>query len=209
MHLFESIDEAIQRWRVWDIKTHIQIAMYTDRIEIISLGGLPAGLSKEEYLSGNVSILRNPIIAGVFYRLSFIEQFGTGVMRIIDEYRQSFSKPKFEVTENNIKIILPVIEMDDSNLSEEEVVIYNILKDERELSRGMLDEKSGFSKSKTRRIINSLVDKSIVEKRGGGPGTTYTLKNNWRVIEWGNEVIMDWDFMFNNRKNEERKKWKL
>ena len=44
------------------------------------------------------------------------------------------------------------------------------------LSRGELDQKTGFSKSKTLRIINSLVDKSIVKKIGGGAGTTYTLK---------------------------------
>lgn len=171
----EALANAIVH-RVWDIKTHIQIGMYTDRIEISSPGGLPAGISKEEYLSGNVSILRNPIIAGVFYRLNFIEQFGTGVMRIIDEYRQSISKPKFEITENNIRIILPVIEIDESNLLEDEVIIFNILMDEVELSRGQLDEKTGFSKSKTLRIINSLVDKSIVKKIGGGAGTTYTLK---------------------------------
>lgn len=171
----ESLANAMVH-RVWDIKTHIQIGMYTDRIEISSPGGLPVGISKEEYLSGNVSILRNPIIAGVFYRLNFIEQFGTGVMRIIDEYRQSISKPKFEITENNIRIILPVIEIDGSNLLEDEVIIYNILMDEVELSRGELDEKTGFSKSKTLRIINSLVDKSIVKKIGGGAGTTYTLK---------------------------------
>lgn len=171
----EALANAIVH-RVWDIKTHIQIGMYADRIEISSPGGLPAGISKEEYLSGNVSILRNPIIAGVFYRLNFIEQFGTGVMRIIDEYRQSISKPKFEITENNIRIILPVIEIDESNLLEDEVIIFNILMDEVELSRGELDEKTGFSKSKTIRIINSLVDKSIVKKIGRGPGTTYTLK---------------------------------
>ena len=170
----ESLANAIVH-RVWDIKTHIQIAMYKDRIEINSPGGLPAGISKEEYLSGNLSILRNPIIAGVFYRLNFIEQFGTGVMRIIDEYRQSISKPRFEIYENNIKIILPVIEIDESNLAEDEVVIYNILKDEVELSRGELDEKSGFNKSKTLRIINGLINKNLVRKLGRGPGTTYTV----------------------------------
>ena len=97
-------------------------------------------------------------------------------MRIINEYRQSISKAKFEITENNIRIILPVIEIDESNLLEDEVIIFNILMDEVELSRGELDEKTGFSKSKTLRIINSLVDKSIVKKIGGGAGTTYTLK---------------------------------
>ena len=35
-------------------------------------GGLPQGLSKEEYLSGQISILRNPIIANVFFRLGLI-----------------------------------------------------------------------------------------------------------------------------------------
>ena len=170
----ESLANAIVH-RVWDIKTHIQIAMYKNRIEINSPGGLPAGISKEEYLSGNLSILRNPIIAGVFYRLNFIEQFGTGVMRIIDEYRESISKPRFEISENNIKIILPVIEIDKSNLAEDEVVIYNILKDEVELTRGELDEKSGFNKSKTLRIINGLVNKNLIRKLGRGPGTTYTV----------------------------------
>lgn len=71
---------------------------------------------------------------------------------------------------------MTVIEIDESNLLEDEVVIYNILMDEVELSRGELDERSGFSKSKTLRIINSLVDKSIIKRIGGGPGTTYTLK---------------------------------
>ena len=171
----ESLANGIVH-RLWDIQRHIQISMHKDRIEINSPGGLPIGISKEEYLKGNVSLLRNPIIAGVFYRLKFIEQFGTGVMRIRDEYRQSISKPKFEITENNIRIILPLVERDESNLSEDEVVIYNLLNAGVELSRGELDEKSGFSKSKTLRIVNKLVDKRIVQKIGGGPGTRYTLK---------------------------------
>ena len=97
-------------------------------------------------------------------------------MRIIDEYRQSVSKPKFEITENNIRIVLPVTETDESYLLEDELIIYKILKDGVELSRGELDKKSGFSKSKTLRVINHLADKSIVKKTGRGPGTTYTLK---------------------------------
>ena len=171
----ESLANAIVH-RVWDVKTHIQISMYEDRIEINSPGGLPLGISKDEYLNGNISILRNPIIAGVFYRLNLIEQFGTGVMRIIEEYRHSMSKPKFEISENNIRIILPVIQIDDSNLSEDEVIIYNLLKDEVELSRVELDDKSGFNKSRTLRIINNLADKNLIRKLGKGPATTYTLR---------------------------------
>ena len=60
-------------------------------------------------------------------------------------------------------------------MAEDEVVIYNILKDEVELTRGELDEKSGFNKSKTLRIINGLVNKNLIRKLGRGPGTTYTV----------------------------------
>jgi ATP-dependent DNA helicase RecG len=76
----ESLANAIVH-RVWDINSYIQISMYEDRIEINSPGGLPEGIPTDEYLYGNISVLRNPIIAGVFYRLDIIEKFGTGITR--------------------------------------------------------------------------------------------------------------------------------
>ena len=75
-----------------------------------------------------------------------------------------------------ICIRLPVIDINKLDLSEEEFLILNILKDEIELSRGEIDKKLGFNKSKTLRIINNLVDKNIMQKLGKGPGTTYRLK---------------------------------
>ena len=113
--------------------------MYEDRIEINSPGGLPAGISKQEYLYGNISVLRNPIIAGVFYRLNIIEKFGTGITRINEEYAHSISKPNFDVSENRIMIVLPVTEIDKLDLSKNELSIYGILKEEVELSRGEID----------------------------------------------------------------------
>lgn len=170
----EALANAIVH-RVWDVKAHIQIAMYKDRIEINSPGGLPPGISKDDYLDRNVSILRNPIIAGVFYRLNLIEQFGTGIIRIVREYQDSITKPNFDISDNNIRIVLPVIEIDQLNLSEDETIIYNILKDGIELTRREIDKKSGFNKSKTLRLINNLINKNVIRKLGQGPGTTYTV----------------------------------
>jgi len=171
----ESLANAIVH-RVWDINSYIQISMYEDRIEINSPGGLPEGISKDEYLYGNISVLRNPIIAGVFYRLDIIEKFGTGIARINKEYEDSLSKPSFDISRKSICIRLPVIDINKLDLSKEEFLIINILKDEIELSRRELDEKSGYNKSKTLRAINNLVDKNIIQKLGKGPRTTYKLK---------------------------------
>jgi ATP-dependent DNA helicase RecG len=171
----ESLANAIVH-RVWDVNSYIQISMYDDRIEINSPGGLPEGISQEEYLYGNISVLRNPIIAGVFYRLDIIEKFGTGVTRINKEYIKSISKPSFNISKNNINIQLPLIESDKLNLVKDEAIIYKILKDEIELSRGELDKKAGFNKAKTLRMLNGLIDKNIIQKLGKGPGTTYRIR---------------------------------
>lgn len=170
----EALANAIIH-RVWDINSYIQISMYDDLIEIKSPGGLPNGLSKKEYLHYNISVLRNPIISGVFYRLGIIEKFGTGIARINREYINSLSKPDFHIEENSISILLPVIRTDTSDLAKDEIKIYNLLKKEKELSRKELDDALGFDKAKTIRILNNLVKKKIIIKQKQGPGTTYKL----------------------------------
>jgi len=171
----ESLANAIVH-RVWDTNSYIQIAMYEDKIEINSPGGLPTGIAEDEYLYGNISVLRNPIIAGVFNRLNIIEKFGTGIARINKEYTHSITKPDFEVSENRIRILLPVCENDLRDLSEDENKIYQLLKEEIELSRKEIDLKTGFNKAKTLRILNRLVDKNTIQKIGSGATLTYKLK---------------------------------
>ena len=72
---FEAFREAIANslvHRVWDIKTNIKVEMFQDKVRISSPGGLMAGMSSEDYINGNNSYLRNPIIAEVFHRLNII-----------------------------------------------------------------------------------------------------------------------------------------
>lgn len=171
----EAVANAIVH-RVWDVNAYIKISMYDDRIEVYSPGGLPKGLTEEEYMFGNISVLRNPIIAGVFYRLNLIEQFGTGIARINKEYTHNLMKPNYVVSENNIMIRLPVSGMDKTALPEDEMTIYDILKKSVELSREDIGVQSDFSKSKTIRVIQRLLDRNIIEKLGKGPAVTYRLK---------------------------------
>ena len=97
----EAIANALVH-RMWDVKASIKVSMYSDRIEINSPGGLPEGINEEEYLNGQISILRNPIIGNVFFRLKYIEKFGTGIMRINYAYKDAIEKPKYKVFSNSI-----------------------------------------------------------------------------------------------------------
>ena len=67
------------------------IELYSDRIEITSGGGLPQGLSLEEFLEG-VTAPRNKELIRVFKDVDLIENIGSGVLRILDAYDKSCFK---------------------------------------------------------------------------------------------------------------------
>lgn len=60
----------------------VQVAVYDDRLEVTSPGGLYNGLTYEDALNGH-SKLRNRAIANVFNQMGLIEAWGTGIKRMI------------------------------------------------------------------------------------------------------------------------------
>jgi ATP-dependent DNA helicase RecG len=60
----------------------IKLAIFDDRLEVLSPGMLPSGLSVETIQAGR-SEIRNKVIARFFREINFIEQWGTGIRKII------------------------------------------------------------------------------------------------------------------------------
>lgn len=158
--------------RTWDVSAHIRVLMFDDRIEIISPGGLPSGMTKEEYLRGSVSMLRNPILGNIFYRLHMVEILGTGILRIRGAYRNSGKHPMFEVSDNCIKVVLPV--MDSLELTEDEKIVYGALSRITPKSAGEITGAVPFGRSKVAMLLKCLVDKGCVTIHGNGRGTKYS-----------------------------------
>lgn len=174
----EAFREAIANaliYRAWDVEAQIRVLMFDDRLEVISPGGLPSGISEPEYLSGRISVLRNRNLANVFYRLGFVEIFGTGITRIKQLYEDSIRKPDFEVTENTIKIILPVFE-ENLNLTEDERAVYSILSRTLLKPIGEIAPYLPFGKSKTTQLLKKLCQKGVIVVEGKGRGTKYIIK---------------------------------
>lgn len=167
----EAVANAIVH-RTWDVPANITISMLPDRIEIASPGSLPAGLTVDEYLGGRISLLRNPILANVFFRLRYIEKFGTGVLRINEAYSGFERRPSFDVRTESIVVTLPVV--NELHMSKDEKTVMAAIPGNVTLSRLEIESRTGFSKDKTIRILNVLLGKGSLAKHGDGRGTRYS-----------------------------------
>lgn len=169
----EAIANALVH-RAWDVNASIKVSMYEDRIEISSPGGLPSELSEEEYLNGQISILRNPIIGNVFFRLKYIEKFGTGILRINYAYEESVKKPIYKVFDNSIMITLPVFETK-GKLTTTERRLVHLLEENDEMSRKQIEIEMQLGKATVIRLLNDLAKRNIICKKGAGRAVKYTL----------------------------------
>jgi predicted HTH transcriptional regulator len=83
-----------------------KVAIFDDRLEITNPGFLPFGLTLEAALSG-VSRLRNRVIGRTFRELGLIEQWGSGIGRMLAACRAvGLAPPRFEEIGTNFRITL-------------------------------------------------------------------------------------------------------
>ena len=170
----ETIANALIH-RTWDVNYNIRVSMYEDKIEISSPGGLPSGISEKEYLNGQISQLRNPILANIFFRLKYIEMFGTGIRRINESYKDYSVKPAFEIFENSIKITLPIITTR-LFLTTDEKIVMDILEKGAILSSSEILKMTELKKDKLNRLLKKLIQKNYIDVIGNGRGTKYLKK---------------------------------
>ena len=81
----EAITNAVMH-RDWFFDgANVFVEVYADRIEVISPGALPKGMSVADL--GHKTVRRNTLVADLLHRIDFIEKAGTGIRRILDGAR--------------------------------------------------------------------------------------------------------------------------
>ena len=120
------------------------VSLFSDRIEVLSLGGLVRGVEMDDIMLG-VSYLRNRRLAEVFYRLHFVEAYGTGISKIKKTYEKYSVKPHFECSSHAFKVTLPKLAFNKSISANKNVALSDsselYLKKSKSAGRG----NSGFA----------------------------------------------------------------
>lgn len=174
--------------RDYNFNGSILISLFDNRIEIVSLGGLVKGISIKDIFNG-VSETRNPNLANIFYRLKYVESFGTGIERIMETYQEYYDKrPIFQNTENTFKVILYNINYESEDvinnfvINEEPVeldanlLLEKYLKKNKVINRASLQEILNISKTSAVNLLNKMIKDGKIMQVGEGKNTFYILK---------------------------------
>ncbi len=150
---------------------NIKVAVFDDRIEITSPGMLPFGLTIEAAISG-VSKLRNRVIGRVLRELGLIEQWGSGIGRMISACREAgLQQPRFEEIGNSFKVTL--FNRRVSAPSKEEpkwqVQLEKYLLEHNEISTANAARIWDVSDRAARTRLRKLVSKEFLAEIGTGP----------------------------------------
>ena len=157
------------------------ISMYDDRLEFVSIGGLPAGIDLEDIMLG-LSVCRNPKLAAVFYRLELIEAYGTGMPKIMEAYGSSDVRPEIKVTNHAFKITLPnrnfinkasTVRSNVNIPAANEERILELMDSAGYIVRSDVDKMLNVSQATSNRILKHMISEGLIYQEGAGRKTKY------------------------------------
>ena len=183
----------------------IQVAVYDDRLEVTSPGGLYNGLTYEEVMNGH-SKIRNKAIANIFSQMGLVEAWGSGIKRIFNAAKEyDLPEPQFQEFDNMFRVELfrnnSMTELEKEagessekvrrrvgegsdiirgyELSDTQKKIVNLLLYDRQLSAAKIAEQLDMGSRSIEKNIKKLKELGILI-RHGSPKNGY-----WEVIDCG------------------------
>lgn len=170
--LREALINAVVH-RDYSMNADILVSIYGNCISVSSYGGLRKGLGIDDILAG-ISSPRNPKLAQIFYRLGFIESYGTGIPRMMGSYRDALIKPSIELSTNIFKVNLPSIEPAAINQTAVDAIM-NLGRSCESFTRSDAEKACGESRSKVGAILSDMVEDGILERQGNGRSVRYSI----------------------------------
>ena len=173
----------------------IQVALYDDRLEVTSPGGLCYGLTLEEALNGR-SRQRNRAIAEVFSQMGLIEAWGNGLKSIArrakeyhlpqpefiempETFRVNLYRNATSVMTSNVGNATSVMtsNVGEKELNETQKKILSLLSLNPSSSSADIAKQIGVSKRSIERNINSLKAFGVLLRHGN------TKNSTWEVVK--------------------------
>ncbi len=166
-----------------NIGTKVIIKMFSNRIEFYNPGGLSKGITPKNITEMQFS--RNPIIAKILAKVSYIEELGEGWNKIVKEHKEHPLIPELPTVKSDDYTFLVNIystkdrfaeEKKTLELSKRQKKIISYLKNNDKISSSTCAKLLKISSDTALRELTKLRSKNIISKKGIGRNIYYTLK---------------------------------
>lgn len=162
---------------------NVQVALYDNRLEVTSPGMLLNGVTIEKIKEG-YSKVRNRAIANAFSYMRIIEEWGSGIPRMFDEFsRYGLAEPElvdmdgdFRVNFYRSSVTPKVTDKVTDKLTEREMSVIRLIKSNPKITTTAMSTELGKSRKTISAIIKSLKDKNFIEREGSDRYGTWIIK---------------------------------
>ena len=159
----------------------VAVALYDERLEVISIGELHFGLTPEALFREHESKPWNPMIARTFYRRGIIETWGRGTLKIVRLMRErGLEPPEVAVREGAVVVTfrLPApVKTREKTREKTAAAILRLLREQPDLNMAEVARLLGKAPSTIERAIKKLRESGRLQRIGPDKG------GHWRVIE--------------------------
>ena len=159
----------------------IQVRVYTDRLEVVSPGGLHFGLTTSDLYLPHGSHPWNPLMLGALYRRGIVDQLGSGTLRMVRLCAASgLGRPVFTATPTAVTCAIPRkgywLSRDGTStvITDVEASALRALSD-GPVQRGDLADLLGLPDTAVRNLLAGLRDHGLVHPEGHGRGASWVL----------------------------------
>lgn len=164
------------------------IEIYDDRVSIVSPGGVPKGITRENF--GKRSIARNPVIADLLRRTHYIEKAGTGIGRMKELMKKAgLKEPQFKYDNFfEVNFLRPSYYDKDygtydlskkkEKLNNTQEKILELIQKDASITQKEMAEIIGLAMPTIRKNIGILKNKKIISRSGS------TKKGQWIINKY-------------------------
>lgn len=174
--LREAVLNAIIHKDYFDFSSAIQIKIFGDSIWIYNSGDLFGGLTLDKLTVSHTSKSRNPLIMKVIYMAGYVEQFGTGIKRMITAcLKQGIPAPIFETSQGGF-ILQMYKQYNGLNERQNKAIKYVV--EQGDITNSIYQELNSTTRETSKRDLKRLVDMGIfeIQKDKGNSSIKYNLK---------------------------------
>ena len=182
---YEALREAIINaliHRDYSGTSQIQIRVYPDKLMIMNEGKLPPEVPVEKLKTNHLSMPRNTLLAKIFYYAGFIESWGHGTIKIVENcIEQGLPEPDF-IEENGVMTVTFYKDkwneenLKKLGLNDRQIKAVMYVREKGEITNREYQNINTVSNKTAYLELSNLAKKDIFKIFGKGKSVSYTLK---------------------------------